>query len=128
MNENFVWTILLPFVAVWAWMFFYRMPQRKPCPDCAQPLSLIQSPFTKTKRMWWEGGYLCSHCGCEVDMDGQKVPAGTAPQARSIVRGTGMLAIGVIPALILLYISFHRITSAEPAPLKFIQAEEKFGS
>src|SRR4028118_436151 len=105
MNEYFVWIILLPF-AIWFWMFFL-MPLRKAqpdCPDCGEPLSRIQSPFTKTKRMWWEGGYLCSHCGCEVNMGGQKVPAGTPPQQRSITRGIGLLAITFVPALIMLYV------------------------
>jgi hypothetical protein len=123
MNENFLWIILLPFVAAWFWVSFI-MPARKTastCPDCAQPLSPFQSPFTKTKRMWFEGGYLCSHCGCEVSMDGQKVPFGTAPQRRSVTRGIGMLVITVLPTLIMIYI----ISQYKPVSPKLVVAPQK---
>src|SRR4028118_1937271 len=107
MNEfTFVWIIIaLQFAATFYWVALMPLRKTHPdCPDCGQPLSPFQSPFTKTKRMWFEGGYLCSKCGCEVSMDGQKVPAGTAPQQRSITRGIGLLAITFVPALIMLYV------------------------
>lgn len=128
MNENSVWFILLPFVVVWFWVFFVKRPANKTCPDCAQPLSPIQSPFTKTNRMWWEGGYICANCGCEVNLDGQKVPAGTAPQQRSVRRGIGMLVIAVVPALIMLYVGFQHTTPTQPAPAKLIAAPSNFVS
>ena len=48
------------------------------CPDCGARLSGFQSPFTKTRRQWLEGGYLCRRCGCEVDLSGHKVEDGRA--------------------------------------------------
>lgn len=54
--------------------------RRKDCPECGSPLSGFQSPFTKTRRQWVEGGYLCQNCGCETDLAGNKVAAGTDTQ------------------------------------------------
>ena len=71
------WIPLLPFAFFFAWLF---MRPRKACPDCGKLLPLFQSPFTKTKRQWLVGGYICQNCGCEADIDGNKVPAGVAPQ------------------------------------------------
>ena len=124
---TFVWIIILFQFAAVFWGIALR-PRRKTCPDCSQPLSRFQSPFTKTRRMWIEGGYLCSHCGCEVSMDGQKVPAGTAPQQRSVIRGIGILVIAVAPALVMLYL-ISQYTPSSPklvvAPQKLVVAPQK---
>lgn len=121
MNEfTFVWIIILFQFAAAFWGIVLR-PERKACPDCSRPLSRFQSPFTKTKRMWIEGGYLCSHCGCEVSMDGQKVSAGTAPQQRSVIRGIGILVIAVAPALVMLYLISQRTV----APPKLVASPQK---
>jgi hypothetical protein len=55
-----------------------------------------------------EGGYVCRNCGFEVDTAGTKVPAGTAPQQRSIITGIGLVALAVIPAIVLLTLIFRR--------------------
>ena len=97
-----VWPALLPFAVFLAWLLFFRMGRRKVCPDCNKPLPPLQSPFTKTKRQWVEGGYVCQNCGCETDSTGEKVPAGTAPSRRSLIVGIGLLTLTAIPAVVLL--------------------------
>ncbi len=67
---------LLMFVPFFLFLFMFGL-RRPDCPDCGRPLPLLQSPFTKTRRQWAEGGYLCSNCGCETDRAGQKVPPGS---------------------------------------------------
>jgi hypothetical protein len=91
-----------------AGLFLFILVRRNACPDCNKPLWPIQSPFTKTWRQWVEGGYVCGNCGCQVDIAGRKVPAGTAPQQRSIITGLGLVALAVIPAIVLLVLLFQR--------------------
>ena len=45
------------------------------CPDCGTALPKFMSPLRKTGRMWWKGGFLCSQCGCQTDVRGNKVEA-----------------------------------------------------
>ena len=68
-----LWIPLFPFVVFFAWLFIFGMGRQKLCPDCNKPLPRIQSPFTKTKHQWIEGGFICSNCGCESDINGTKV-------------------------------------------------------
>jgi len=77
------WLPLLPFAIFFAWLFFTALRHRKPCPDRAHPLPSFQSPLTKTKRQWIEGGHICGHCGCEADYSGVKVATGTPPNSVS---------------------------------------------
>ena len=102
MNDS--WSALLPFGVFYVlltWLMLWMVLSRKACPNCGTLLSRVQSPFTKTRRQWWEGGYVCPSCGCESDRAGNRVPAGTAPLRRFIVIGLALLAIVVIPALVL---------------------------
>lgn len=96
------WLPLLPFTVFFAWLMFFGMRNARVCPDCNKPLAAIQSPFTKTKRQWVEGGFLCRHCGCETDAAGRKIDVGTPPQRRSIVTTVGMLTLTLVPAIALL--------------------------
>jgi hypothetical protein len=105
---NDPWIPLLSFGVFFAWLLFFGAGRRKVCPDCNKPLPRIQSPFTKTKRQWLEGGYVCRNCGCEADIAGRKVPAGTAPQRRSIIIGIGLLTLAVVPAIVLLTLIVRR--------------------
>ena len=105
---NDLWIPLLPFALFFAWLFVFGMGRNKVCPDCNKPLPRIQSPFTKTKRQWIEGGFICSNCGCEADVNGTKVPTGTAPQRRSIFIGIGLVTLAIIPAIGLLTILIQR--------------------
>jgi hypothetical protein len=70
--------VMLPFL-VFAAFLFYHLIRKVDCPDCGARLPTVMSPFSKTRRMWWEGGYLCSQCGCETDLAGRKVTADTPP-------------------------------------------------
>ena len=99
---NDIWPAFLPFGVFFVWLILMTMRRRIACPNCETPLSRIQSPLTKTRRQWWEGGYVCPSCGCESDRAGNPVPAGAAPTRRSIVTGIALLALVMIPALILL--------------------------
>ena len=106
---NDMWIAFFPFAFFFLWFFFVvLMVRRKNCPVCNQPLPRIQSPFTKSKRQFWEGGYLCPHCGCETDLEGRQVALGTAPERRSIVLGIGMVMFAMIPAVVLLVLLFQR--------------------
>ena len=108
---NDIWPAFLPFGVFIAWLILMTMRRRMACPNCETPLSRIQSPLTKTRRQWWEGGYVCPSCGCESDRAGNRVPAGTAPQRRSIVIGIvllALLAILVILALVLVAAIVYR--------------------
>jgi hypothetical protein len=66
---------LAPF-AIFVGMLLMIGLRRVNCPDCAARLSAWQSPFTKTRRQWLEGGYLCRRCGCETDVAGHKIENG----------------------------------------------------
>src|SRR5262245_42869698 len=69
---------LVPFFAVAVVLVFFGM-RRVNCPDCGAQLPNFQSPFTKTRRQWLQGGFLCRNCGCETDRSGRKVGDGTRP-------------------------------------------------
>jgi hypothetical protein len=88
-----------------AWLLFFGMGRT--CPDCNRPLSPFQSPWTKTKRQWIEGGYVCQNCGCEVNIYGGKVAAGTPPKRQSIVLGIGLVTLAVL-GIVLLAMLFWR--------------------
>lgn len=102
------WIPLLPFALFFGWLLFFGMRPTKVCPDCNKPLAAIQSPFRKSKRQWVEGGFLCDHCGCETDIAGRKIDAGTPQQRRSIFTAIGMLTLALVPAIALLVMLAHR--------------------
>ena len=56
------------------------------CPGCGDALPFFQSPFTKTRRQWLTGGYVCKRCGCETNLAGQKVTADSPPARFPIVQ------------------------------------------
>jgi hypothetical protein len=68
---------LTPFAVFFFVLLFFGM-RRVNCPDCGARLPCLQSPFTKTRRQWLEGGYLCGRFGCETDLAGHKIENGTA--------------------------------------------------
>lgn len=103
-----IWITLSPFAVFFAWLMFFRIGRRKACPDCNQPLPFLQSPFTKTKRQWVEGGCVCQNCGCETDVTGKKVAAGTAPSPRSLIIGVGLLTLTALPTVVLLTLLLRR--------------------
>jgi hypothetical protein len=100
--------VFFQFALFFSWLMFCGMGRHKACPDCGKSLPRLQSPFTKTKRQWFEGGYLCQHCGCETDLAGAKIATGTAPSLRSLIVGVGLLTPTVIPAIVLLTLLLRR--------------------
>ena len=107
---------IAPFAPFFVILLFCAMRRQKPCPDCGEPLPRIQSPLKMTKRQWFEGGYICLKCGCEVDTAGRKVPAGTAPQLRSVVVGIVMLTLVCGLAAVLLSFLLHRSNPQKVSP------------
>lgn len=97
---NTVWISLIPFALFFVWLF--TGGARRSCPSCARSLPRVQSPFTKTQRQWLEGGWVCSHCGCEVDRAGQEVVAGAVSNRRARMLHLSRLASGTLLAAILL--------------------------
>jgi hypothetical protein len=96
------WLPLLPFLFVLLFMGAFRSRQ---CPDCGNPLPTLQSPFSKTRRQWTEGGYVCPVCGCESDAAGRKIMPGTPVKgvSRSLQLG---LAVAVALGLGLTFYGF----------------------
>jgi hypothetical protein len=89
--------------------------KRLNCPDCRQPLPLTQSPFTKTRRQWIEGGYLCENCGCETDIAGKTVPPGTLLRFGSFIRATVLMMFLIALGAVLMWFGFS-LSLREPAP------------
>lgn len=112
------WLTLLPFavfLAIWLVMIVER--HRKSCPDCAQPLPFFQSPLTKTKRQWLEGGYLCRNCGCETNVAGEKVAPGTAPRPDAVPKGILLVTpFAVILGILLFFILSPPPQAPKPLP------------
>ena len=98
------WQPLLPFAVFFLVLMVFCMRSRVPCPDCGKLLSPLQSPITKTRRQWIEGGYLCKHCGCESDVSGDKVVAGGVSRSRSIYLMFGLVALAAVPAVAMLVV------------------------
>ncbi|MBI2422312.1 MAG: hypothetical protein HYV27_05735 [Candidatus Hydrogenedentes bacterium] len=96
-----MWFGFAPFLVVSMVLFFWGLGTRKHCPDCAKPLPPFISPFTKTRRQWLEGGWVCSHCGCETDHAGNKVQPGVTPSRRTLYVLAGVLLLSAVPAIVL---------------------------
>lgn len=96
---NASWIAPLPFLTFFVWLLFAE--RGKTCPDCRRPLPRFQSPFTKTRRQWAEGGFVCPDCGCETDLAGNKVAAGMAPQPRWILVGVALPMLLALTAFVL---------------------------
>lgn len=99
--------VLITFVPFFAWLIF-SLGSRKTCPDCGQALSPIQSPFTKTKRQWIEGGYVCTKCACEADQAGSKVPPNAPLRFRSTIKAIIALISAAAVAALLLFVLLQR--------------------
>jgi hypothetical protein len=114
MDDQFlaVFMPLLMFVPFFVFLVFGQ--RRRDCPDCGRPLPLIQSPFTKTRLQWLEGGYLCRNCRCETDLTGQKVAPGTSPRPGWLVPWV-LLVPPAIVGVVLLFFGI-RVSRQEPAP------------
>jgi hypothetical protein len=113
MNE--LWIALFPFVLFFAWLYFFGMGHRKPCPDCNKPLPLIQSPFTKSKRQWFEGGYICRNCGCETSLAGDKVVSGLGARPGFAVRSVLLVTPSAVAGAAMLFYILD--TQEAPPPI-----------
>ena len=85
---------ILPLLVPLAFLIYFALHPVK-CPDCADTLPIFGSPWKKTRRMWWEGGYRCTRCGCETNMAGQKVTADTPPAPFPTLQ-FALLAVGLL--------------------------------
>jgi hypothetical protein len=102
------WLPLLPFAFFFAWLIFSAIRRRKPCPDCGHSLPFFQSPLTKGKRQWLQGGCICAYCGCETDNSGAKITSDVSQSSRSMVIGVLMLALAALPAMAMIFILISR--------------------
>ena len=88
---------ILPLLVPLAFLIYLALHPVK-CPDCGATLPIFGSPWKKTRRMWWEGGYRCTRCGCETNMAGQKVTADTPPAPFPTLQ-FAVLAVGLLLAI-----------------------------
>ena len=91
---------LLAIAPFFLFLVFHGM-RRQPCPSCGTPLSGFQSPLTKTRRQWIEGGYLCRRCGCESDLAGAPVPPDAGYRRVALFQAIVLVAAAVLPAIVL---------------------------
>lgn len=77
--DMFVFAAIAAILFVPFAFLLYQAFHRVNCPDCGESLPAFISPFQKTRRMWRAGGYLCTNCGCETNMAGQKITPDTPP-------------------------------------------------
>jgi hypothetical protein len=118
---------LMPLLMLAPFFIFLFARPRRDCPDCGKRLSPVQSPFTKTRRQWVEGGYLCSNCGCETDLAGKKVATGSGPRPGWLLGSVLLVAPPVLGAIVLLFLIMNHGRPAPaappaPAPPRFIAA------
>jgi hypothetical protein len=116
---------IAPFVPFFVILVFLTTRRQKTCPDCGEALPRIQSIFKMTKRQWFEGGYICLKCGCEVDTAGRKVPAGTALRLRSFVTKIVMLTVLCVIGAVLLSFVLHRQDPQKVSPHTTIRTTDK---
>lgn len=82
--------------------------RRRSCLACGGLLSGFQSPLTKTRRQWLEGGYLCRRCGCESDRTGARAASGTGPSRVALLTGIALVAATWILAIALMVLVLWR--------------------
>lgn len=88
---------VLAFVPFFLLLIVHGARQR-PCPACGAPLSGFQSPLTKTRRQWVEGGYLCRRCGCESGRAGGRMAPGTGWNRGALLEGIALIVAAALPA------------------------------
>jgi hypothetical protein len=104
MDSTFwVFVAFVPF-----FLFIFLNGRDRSCPECGGPLPVLQSPLTKTKRQWVEGGYLCPRCGCESDIAGARVAPGTGYSRGALLRGIALIAAAGLPAAALITLLLWR--------------------
>ena len=103
---------ILPLLVPLAFLIYLALHPVK-CPDCGDTLPIFGSPWKKTRRMWWEGGYRCARCGCETNMAGQKVTADTPPAPFPTLQ-FALLAVGLLLGVGLIRTALA--VAATPAP------------
>lgn len=101
--DSLMFAGLLPFAFFFAIFFGILLTNAmrgQTCPNCGQWLPGVVSPFRKTKRQWIEGGYVCTNCGCEMDVAGRRyATVSTAPRtSRAMI---SVLAISALAILML---------------------------
>lgn len=106
--------VMFPF-AVFAIFLFSQVCRNGYCPDCGARLPTLMSPLRKSRRMWWEGVYLRSRCGCETDLAGRKVTADT-PLARFPASRTVLATLAVLLGIGLGAACLFRAHTYAPAP------------
>jgi hypothetical protein len=123
MSENSVWITLLPSVASLGLDVLLQNAATQDLPRM-RPTVFANSIAVHQNETYVVGrGTYALTSGCEVDMDGQKVPAGTAPdskQSREALESWQLL--GFPHTHHSLHSLQHIIVASEPASPKFVKA------
>ena len=107
--------MLVP-VFVFLVFLFWSAGRRRVCPACGERLPNFQSPFTKTPRQWFEGGYVCPACGCEADARGREVPPGTGPRAWAVAAAVLAVVATTALSLTILFLGSAVVRAPAVAP------------
>jgi hypothetical protein len=69
-----LWSPILVGIAPFIFFFLVLlMSSGRNCPDCGTSLPRLIWPQRKSKRQWFEGGWICPKCGIDIDWKGHKV-------------------------------------------------------
>lgn len=120
---NTFWPILV-FVPFFLLLFLLGT-RRRPCPTCGVRLSGFQSPLTKTRRQWVEGGYLCQQCGCESDLTVTPVAPDTGYSRGTLFKGIALMGAAGIPAIVLIVLLLWRNASPRHRKEPLMSASKK---
>lgn len=92
---------LVPFALFFGWLIF-SAGGTVSCENCNAMLPRFQSPLSKTKRQWWEGGVSCLKCGCDCDRRGNKVRHRVDISFAAKRQVLTLVAAATIPAIVML--------------------------
>ena len=106
-------TLLIGFGPFAVFFFLMAFAKKRNCPECGEPLANFQSPFTKTRRQWLNGGYRCTNCNSEVDRSGVLVERNAPPTDLSpIWIGTVVIVLGFVMPIAVAIVMFNLVSHA----------------
>ena len=94
-------TTLTPFVLFFFWLLFFQ-GGTVACGNCDAALPRFQSPLSKSKRQWWQGGATCGACGCDCDRHGNKIDERSDVSSTSKLKWLSLIAVAMVPAVAML--------------------------
>ena len=77
------------------------------CPQCDKSLPKFVAPWKKTRRQWIKGGFFCTRCRIELDMQGNRISGDEPPISTAVfLRVLVPTLLAPVILLIVLYIAF----------------------